>query len=360
MSYEDYLDRKLEQERKKQNESTAESLKKLSERRAIKLESFRTEENSREINRDLRYVEGSKLNFDEDKSYEAKALESIFYFNVARGNWLSDIEGDSFTSEAVMPAEYDDIRNRIDIATTIHTTEGNRTFGIDVTTNPDEDVIRKKILFASNDPDFEAPAAGFGQLKYYADSTGPKGKLSPIPRYCIGINKESVNNILDSTSASERGLHFGKLHPIEQFKILHEMAVQNELFETPLYAKEDDGTLTEEEEQCLRYIETLDTIYLVERERIVNELKAQKSWALEFGDDFDSIAKRLTTPSSDTEPDETFASILAVTEELYQESCDSEDPDELKKSADRYKRRNTGIVHQELGNSSVETARKLA
>ena len=359
MSYEDYLDRKLEQERKKRNESTTEGLKQLAKKREVQLDTFQTEENSREINRDKRYVEGSKRNFDEEGGYEAKALEYVFYFNVARGNWLSDTIGGQFTSEAIMPAEYDDIRNRIDIATTVRTEEGPRTFGIDVTTNPDRDVIRKKILHASNDPDFDAPAAGFGQLKYYADSEGAKGRIGPIPRYCIGIDKESVNNILDSTSASSKGLHFGKLHPIEQFKILHEMAVQNELFETPLYAKEDEGTLTEEEEQCLRYIETLDGIYLTERQRIVDELKAQKSWVLEFGDDFDSIAKRLTS-GADVEPDETFASILAVTEELYQETSDSDDPDALKKSADRYKRRNTGIVHKELGNSSIDTAKKLA
>lgn len=360
MSYEDYLYRKIEQERKERNESTTETLRQLAHKREVQLDDFLTDDNSREINRDKHYLERVKLNFDEEKGYEAKALEYVFYFNVARGNWLSDTIGGQFTSEAIMPAEYDDICNRIDIATTVHTKEGPRTFGIDVTTNPDRSVIRKKILHASNDPDFETPAAGFGQLKYYADNDGPQGRITPIPRYCIGINKEAVNNILDSTTASSKGLHFGKLHPIEQFKILHEMAVQNELFETPLYAKEDEGTITEEEEKCLRYIETLDGIYLIERQRIVDELKAQKSWALEFGDDFDSIAKRLTTPSIDVEPDETFASILAVTEELYQQTSSSEDPDALKKSADRYKRRNTSIVHKELGNSSIDTARKLA
>jgi hypothetical protein len=138
------------------------------------------------------------------------------------------------------------------------------------------------------------------------------------------------------------------------------MAAQNELFETPLYAKEDDETITPEEEQCLRYIETLDQIYLDERQRIVDELKSENPnyWFFKFGDDFDSIAKALTA-GVDSEPDETFANILAVTEELYQDASNPDDPDALKKAAERYKNRATGATHQKLGSSSNELAKKL-
>jgi len=343
-----------EKARRMRNEQTANQLAEAIKSETLNIDDFKTDENADEIARDHRYIEETKKHFEDENGYHAKALERIFYFNVSQQNWLCDITDKSYESEAIAPTDYDDYRNRIDLATTVHTEEGPRTFGIDITTNPDPDVIRKKILFASNDPNFDAPA-GFGQLKYYADSTGYKGKLGPIPRYCIGINREAVDDILDSTKITSTGVHFGKLTPVEQFKILQEMSAQNELFETPLYAKEEEGTLTEEEEQCLRYIETLDAIYLDERARIA---KLLPPWALKKGTDFGSITECLLDPEN--EPDETFASILAVTEELYQDASDPDDPDKLKKAADRYKRRENGSVKQELGNTSNDIMKKVS
>ena len=349
------FDRSLERYRKEENTARAALLDKAAKRLAINPESFRTEENGREIDRDKHYVEGTKENFEESKDYHAKALEHIFQFGVAQGRWLNDSEGDNYRAEAVVPAEYDDFRNRIDLATTVFTKGGETfTFGIDFTTNPTEEKIREKILHTTNDYSFDAPA-GFSQLKYYVDSTGTKGKTGPIPRYCIGIDNASVDNILDRVNVTDKGVFFGNISPITAFKILHEMAVQNELFEMPLYTKQDDETITPEEEALLRNIESLDGIYLKERERIKKQLP---EWALRGGDTFGAIAHTLSKVDDYNEGDETFANILKITEQLSQDT--ENDPSSLKEKADAYRPKPPikESTAQALGKKAIKAATK--
>ena len=128
------------------------------------------------------------------------------------------------------------------------------------------------------------------------------------------------------------------------------MAVQNELFEGPLYTKEDDGTISEEEEQALRGIEQLDRVYLDERERIAKLLpKWTTEGAIDKNGNFnlDRIAQNIIT----NDEDRTFATILSVTERLSLDAF--ADPDQLKIEARRYGRRQSGETDRNLGHSAI-------
>lgn len=350
--------REMEENTRRENEQKAQLFERAAAHNTPTFEDFRADENSRQINADERYVERTKERFNnEENSYHAKAFEHIFQLNVAQGRWLNNPEDDSYRAEAIPVTEYDDFRNRIDIASTVHIPgehsdsgeDEEYTFGIDLTTSADEATIRKKILYASNDPDFDGPV-GFSQLRYYRNHAGQIGKKPLIPRYCIGVNRDSVDDVLTNTNIQNGHIRSRKPDYLQQFKVLHEMAVQNELFEGPLYTKEDDGTISEEEEQALRGIEQLDRVYLDERERIAKLLpKWTTEGAIDKNGNFnlDRIAQNIIT----NDEDRTFATILSVTERLSLDAF--ADPDQLKIEARRYGRRQSGETDRNLGHSAI-------
>ncbi len=350
----------IEQSTQRENAAKAKQLERAASHTTPALEDFRSQVDSREIASDTHYVEGTESRFgtDEESTYHAKAFEHIFQLNVTQGRWLNDPESDSYHAEAIPVTKFDDYRNRIDIASTVHIPgeqsdsgeDEEYTFGIDLTTSTDPNTIRKKILHASNDPNFDGPV-GFSQLKYYRDSAGHIGQKTLIPRYCIGVSRSSVDDILLGTELRGGQIHHQSRDYLQQFKILHEMSAQNELFETPLYAKDDAGTITEEESEALAAIEQLDRIYLTERERIA---KLMPQWATSGAIDkkghydLQKIAQNII----EQDGDRTFATILETTEMLALDSVD--DPDALKAESEKYRRRYTSATAHRLGHSAIK------
>ena len=346
-----YNDWHYEQTRRAENAASAKALEAATKTLAIDPEDFRTKENSDDITRDQKYVARTEQYFaenDGEGNYHAKALESFIQYSLCRNGWLNNYEDDSYNTEAIVPARYDDISNRVDLAATVHFNTGeNVTFGLDLTTDPTPETIREKILIGSNDPYFKAPV-GFSQLKYYANKAGEKTSTGPIPKYCIGIDEESVDDILDGVTVyPDNGFVVKKDNYVEQFKILHEMSKQNELFESALYAKLDNGEITPEEQELLNNIEKLDTIYLQERERIAKEMPA---WLMRDVDpkDLDGIAQSII----DRTNDETFETILAITEQLYT-TCE-DDPKKLDKLAERARENKRAKIDRSLGAAAIK------
>ncbi len=372
MSFESRLNYELEQSRHRENEEKAKRLENASRINTPDLSSFASSAEHPHWQADQSYVENAETNFSTEHGYHAKALETLVQFGVSQGQLLNDPTGESYVTEPVWTTRYDDIRNRIDAAATVHLldteeeeTETELTFGLDLTTNPDPDVIRSKILIGSNNKS-DLPA-GFSTIKYYQDIDGRQGVRTFVPRYCIGISRESVDDYLDNLTIDRNGVpHLRRGNePVPSFKILYEMSHQNELFEGPLYQKLDDGTITEEEQAALHRMELLDNIYIKELSRIAKTLPAYLTsdcMDKQGHIDTDKVAQKFL---SGEELDQTFASIISVTEQLtngYAESDDgtgNPDPDYLKKAREACRLRQQRRT-QDYGHKVVSIASRFS
>ncbi len=375
MSFENRFDRALEQQRRAENERKANFLESAAAHNTPELSDFAdSTEHQQDLQADERYVQYTESRFDEDPSYHAKGLEHFIQFGIAQGRLINDPENNSYLSEPIWVTRYDDLRNRIDTAATIHVfpeaspdgEEHELSFGLDLTTNPSPDVIRRKLLVGSNDPSADYPA-GFSRIKYYRDTDGFRSKRTCIPRYCIGISSTGVDDLLDDINIDRSGniMIRNGAEAVPSFKILYEMSKQNELFETPLYQKEDAETLSDEEEQALRDMEILDNIYLKELTRISAKLPP---WATsgcigkDGKPDIEEIAQKFM---SGEDQDETFTSVIATTEDLMQryenDASDhgNPDPDFLKKAGDRL-RKTPAQRNQSFGHAAYKAASRRA
>ena len=376
MSLESQADRAMEQSRRKRNEETANYLERSAAHNTPKLSDFNdSPEHAQEVADDERYVQHTESRFDEDPSYQAKGLEHFIQFGIAQGRLLNDPENNDYLTDQIWVTRYDDLRNRLDTAATVHVfpeaspdgEEHEITFGLDLTTNPSPDVIRRKLLVGTNDPNVDLPA-GFSQIKYYRDADGFRSKRECIPRYCIGISSAGVDDLLDDITIDSSGnirIRSQGAEAVPSFKILYEMSKQNELFESPLYQKEDSDALTPEEEQALRNMEILDNIYLKELERIA---KLLPPWATTGAIDRNGkidIQKIAENFMAGDERDETFTSVIATTEDLMQRyendtsNYGSPDPDLLKKAGDRL-RRTPAQRNQNFGHAAYVAGRRAS
>ena len=365
MGFESRFDRALEQSRRRENEQTVNKLDAAAELLTPKLSEFATSpDHSADVEADERYVQGTESRFDQDPSYHAKGLEHFFQFGIGQGRLLSDpSENNLYETEQTWVTRFDDLRNRIDAAATVHVFKDGSpdhrehaiTFGIDLTTNPDPSVIRRKILVGSNDPSVDFPV-GFSQIKYYRDRNGFRGRRTCIPRYCIGMSSESTDDMLDGVSVSGGQIHIKPgTEAVPAFKILYEMSKQNGLFETPLYRKDDDGTITEEEAQALADISILDGVYIRELSRIAKQLPAWAREGCEKSNGVIVIDKVAEKFMQGDERDETFATIVAVCQELSDRCDQSSDPDWLKKASERL-RRPPAQANQRRGHAAYTVA----
>ena len=330
MSFESSFDRQYEREQRRQNEQLTKQLEAAAARNTPDLDEFKGSPKHPNVERDKKYVEGTEKRFTEEAGYHAKGLELLIQYGIAQGRLLSDPTAEStYLTEPIWTTRYDDIKNRVDAAATVHAgpesnsagEEAELTFGIDLTTNPDQSVIRQKLLVGSNDPNVDFPA-GFTQIEYYKDANGEHDKKTFVPRYCIGISSDSVDDYLASVRTDRNGI--SQIPPgaslIPSFKILYEMSQQNALFENPLYDKVDNEEASEEEQQALHQMELLDNIYLKELDRLAKRLPqwANADCMTKAGTyDIDKIAKKFMTGD---ERDETFASIIETTQLIYEPS----------------------------------------
>ena len=374
MSFESSFDRQFEREQRRQNEQLVRRLEKAAARNTPSLDEFKGSGMHPNVERDKRYVEGTESRFTEESGYHAKGLELLIQYGIAQGRLLSDPSREpTYLTEPIWTTRYDDIKNRVDAAATVHASpesnsaneEAELTFGIDLTTNPDQSVIRQKLLVGSNDPNIDLPA-GFTQIEYYKNNDCRHDKKACVPRYCIGISSDSVDDYLSTVRPDRNGI--SQISPraslIPSFKILYEMSQQNALFEKPLYDKVDNNEASEEEQEALHQMELLDNIYLKELDRLAKRLPpwANADCITKAGTyDIDKIAKKFMT--GDTR-DETFASIVETTRALEDEYSNSDngdgspDTDYLKKAGDALRRRPRN--NQAIGKRATTIGKRIA
>ena len=253
--------------------------------------------------------------------FHAKALEALMSHSIATGQWLSGTneDGQRYTAESIYTTDYDDMINRVDSAATVRTMDDTDldgenpiephpvkiTFGIDLTVNTDLDVIRQKITTATNDSSAHLPT-GFTQIKYYQDKSGNQKKLTNVPRYVIGINDASIDNILDNVVIENGNINiqngYAAIDLANKYKILREIRLQNEYYSNLLLDK-DAEERTMVERIALHQVELLDGVY---------------------GKELSAIEKRLNKKCNDLDTqyratDKTFDAILRTVETLKSE-----------------------------------------
>ena len=300
---------------------------------------------------DRRFVEKRRSSFEAGESpedaFRAKALEAVTVIRINQGAWFNDPADNTYFAEATPTNGDDDISNCSDVMVTLHTTEDSPAqteadlpFSIDVTTTNDPDKITSKLLVGTNDPGVSLPV-GFTRLKYYKHPDGQIGNMV-MPRYCIGISSQSVDDILEMTDERpDKSFSFGGSDLTTRFKILYEMSLQNQLFEGPLYYQEDSGTLSDEHEKLLRQMEQLDAVYVTELTKLAKRLPDFATRGTDF--DLQKIALNLQKGQFGDDGDETFRMICEQTERITDAMFDSEEPDKtLKQLADDARRAKRG------------------
>ena len=183
-------------------------------------------------------------------------------------------------------------------APTAQASEGATTLymALDVTVANTEQKMLDKLAHDTNDQELEQQLPrGFTEIRYRLErKRDAHGRLytetrplRAVPHYRLALSAVQVDHLLWTHQlATDRGrvdpdlaetLSDGNIRsqlreqiaqPITpedcrnmyaaNFKILHEISLQNELFETELYARLDAGNITEEEQACLTQLEGLD------------------------------------------------------------------------------------------------------
>ena len=284
------------------------------------------------IEGDKRYVARRQRSLESRKPYQALAIEHLIQFGIGRGRLLSDPRDYRYYAEPIWPTRFDDISNRVDAAFFLHSlAEGNASHqdfncpvALDITTSPDENVIREKILLSSNDTDL-GYHVGFTDIRYCRDTAGERTHQTLVPKYCIGMDKTSVDNFLEHTTVPENGTpnYDRGTAALASFKIIYEISKQNELFIAPLAHKyNNDENISNEEQIIMDRLDTVDAIYYAELQRLTKELPPYIKLALgkpekDGSYDINKIAALFMKKGGDFE-DKTFTAIVNTTEKLYQ------------------------------------------
>lgn len=260
----------------------------------------------------------------------ASALELVVERGIKQGRFFSPQQGD--TIESINTSKYDDYANRVDAAATIHRADGeDLTFALDLYSGTELGKALEKISVASHidsnhnrtsHPDF----AGFTEISYYEDKNGKARKIN-VPRYTIGMDKESIFAAVDEIDGSGNIFSTVGINEIK-FKMLYEMSKQNELYSSYLYDYEDSNAYTypdAEFEQRKSNMEELDSIYLRELESVKEKLSEEYAEL-----DYDEIAAEFR------KKDQVFDTIISATEKIQTEKekdgIDFNKPENLSKA----------------------------
>ena len=286
---------------------------------------------------DKRFAEKRRSSFEANESpedaFRAKALEALTVIRINQGAWFNDPANNTYTAEATATNDVDDIGNCTDVMVTVRTSEespaqvdADLPFGIDVTTTNDPDKITSKLLVSTNNPRINLPV-GFTELKYYKNLKGEIGSMV-MPRYCIGIGSNHVDDILEMTDIDpDNRVTLRGSDSTVRFKILYEMSLQNQLFEAPLYHQEDSETISDEHQKLLRQMEQLDAIYVTELTKLAKKLPEYAIRGTNY--DLQKIALNLQRGQFGDDGDETFRMICEQTEAISSAVFDSDEPDEM-------------------------------
>ena len=329
-------------EHRDSNNLSAKILEEAAKRNTPELTDFAASPIHREWKKDQEYVDSRKKNFETTMDYHARALEHVIQLGIAQGRLLNNPRSTDYLTEPIWVTDYDDIANRVDTAATVHTSpelknDGNEeeiTFGIDLTTNPNTDVILLKILKSTNDRFSDYPV-GFSKIKYYRDADQKLGKRMMIPHYCVGMDSRSVDEILDNTYADRNTGNITINHRadvVPSFKMLYEINAQNQLYKAILKRRLEANPPIggPDERKALENLETLDLIYSKELERFTKAACA----VLYIFEPLDAkgLANRLA--KDDDKKDQTFVRIVQVTHKLRDRVLTESDPNWIEKMKD--------------------------
>lgn len=286
-----------------------------------------------EIDQDITTAERLVKIFKRSKEerFIASALELVVESGIQDRVFFTPQKGD--TIESIKTSEYDDYANRVDTAATIHRANGeDLTFALDLYSGTELKKALDKISVASHvdskhnrtsHPDF----AGFTEISYYEDKNGKARKIN-VPRYTIGMDKESIFAAVDEIN-SPGGNLFSTVSINEiKFKMLYEMSKQNELYSSYLYDYEDSDAYTDSDtefKQRKSDMEELDKIYLQGLASVKKDLGA------EYEDlTYEQIATEFR------KKDRVFNTIIRATEtirrEKDKEQIDFNDPQNIEKA----------------------------
>ena len=267
-----------------------------------------------QITRDVQKARQLEQKFGKP-GFIASALELVVNQGVDSGYFFTTT-GQNDKIESIDTSKYDDYINRVDTAATIHRADGtDLTFAIDLYSGNDPEKAIQKIAQSSNS-NGSSIFAGFTEIRYYEDSKGQK-RLRNVPRYCIGVDKESIFAAVDAVGDTGNLLQTMDMAEI-RFKMLYEMSQQNGLFTNYLYEYSDNfGAQAQGDtdfQQALEAMQTLDNIYLHELEDAKRSLgKAYKDMPI------DEIAKAFM------KKDDTFKAIVKATERLIEDKENQEE-----------------------------------
>lgn len=319
MTFDDKFFNELERRGKKATQNgRTEYVKKAEAARAhnaVKPEEFRGTGivSDAQIDKDIAKADELEQKYDKP-GFIASALELVVNEGIDSGSFFTPTEeGD--TIESINTCKYDDYINRVDTAATIHRANGeDLTFALDLYTGDEPEKALGKIARSSNEPDSNI-FAGFTEIRYYEDSKGKK-RMRHIPRYCIGVDKESTFAAVDEVGNVENLFQTTSMTTVK-FKMLYEMSQQNALYEDYLYEYQDDfeaqANGDNEFQEALHAIEELDSIYQRELERAKKALGPAYTKL-----SIDEIAKQFKSK------DKTFKTIVEATEKLSKDKQEQE------------------------------------
>ena len=320
-----------EEARKAENKRKTEALEKIvKENFRPTIDDFSSSPvHRRFIRKDKEYVARNQRNFEYSKSaddqYHPKAIEYLVQFSINNGNLFYDEEGESYTADSIWPTEFDDFSNRVDAAFFLRSSDFKCPVAFDITTKPDESGVREKILISSNDKNLGYPV-GFTDIRYCRDEDGDLSWQTHVPKYCVGVDKRTIDDTLEHSSVPEFGdLNIDKEQTaLISFKILYEMSMQNQLFISPLMDDyNNDAKLTREEDQDLDNLGTIELITQQELRRLTKELPSDIRLALGPADengeyDPDKVANLFIDRDSAFR-DKTFTTIIKVTQSIQKD-----------------------------------------
>lgn len=321
-----------EEARKAENKRKTEALEKIvKENFRPTIDDFSSSPiHRRFIRKDKEYVARNQRNFEYSKSaddqYHPKAIEYLVQFSINNGNLFYDEENESYTADSIWPTEFDDYSNRVDAAFFLRSSDFKCPVAFDITTKPDESGVREKILISSNDKNLGYPV-GLTDIRYCRDEDGDLSWQTRVPKYCVGVDKRTIDDTLERSSVPEfGGLNIDKGQTaLISFKILYEMSAQNQLFITPLMDEYSNGggELTKEENQDLDNLGAIGLITQQELRRLTKELPSDIQLALGPADengeyDPDKVANLFIDRNSAFR-DKTFATIVKVTQSIQKD-----------------------------------------
>ena len=224
----------------------------------LQMEDFSDTFSDARIRSDRDYVNYCKLRFPNQYSNDfersAQKFERLFVSGLQIGRWLGNLPDEQgqvpFNTRSYEATPLDDISHRVDVFTTLRFTNPIETssqikvqqlpLAFDITLQDQRQQIVNKLTCCNNNTRLKLPF-GFTQIRYYTDGH-EKSSLFLVPRYVIGVSKNDIDEISQSSQPSQSRTQTTTPQPnlrspaslTARFKVLSEIRAQNELLQAML------------------------------------------------------------------------------------------------------------------------------